>query len=161
MPKGFSRAQIVLHWTVALLVLVQFLNDDAIGAAWRAFRRATGEAPSAAAYAHMVVGATILALVLWRLALRLSRGAPAAPADEPRPLRLVAAATHAGLYLALLAVAASGLTAWLGGVEVAAEAHEALTTVLLGLVLLHVAGVLYQRFVLKSDVLARMVRPET
>ena len=37
--KSFSLPQILLHWIVALLVLLQFLNDDAVGRALRALRR--------------------------------------------------------------------------------------------------------------------------
>ena len=39
MPERYTRAQIVLHWLVALLVLAQYLNNGAIGSAWSAIRR--------------------------------------------------------------------------------------------------------------------------
>ncbi|MFO1209390.1 MAG: cytochrome b/b6 domain-containing protein [Amaricoccus sp.] len=155
--KSFSLPQILLHWIVALLVLLQFLNDDAVGRALRALRR-DGTPPGFLASAHVYVGIAILALALWRLALRRTRGAPPPPADEPPLLRLAAAATHALLYLLLLALPLSGLAAWYGGVRPAAGLHETLKPVLLGVVALHVAGALYQAFVLRSDVVARMVR---
>lgn len=85
MSKGYSLAQISLHWIIALLVLAQFLNDDAIGAAWRAIRRGAAEVPGGVLVtAHVVAGIAILALVLWRLGLRLTRGAPPAPPTSPR-----------------------------------------------------------------------------
>ena len=84
-----------LHWAIALLVLAQFLNDEAIGAAWRALRRGDAEVPGGfLVTAHVFVGVAILLFSLWRIALRVTRGAPPAPAEEPRPLRLLAAATH-------------------------------------------------------------------
>ncbi|MFO1106369.1 MAG: cytochrome b/b6 domain-containing protein [Amaricoccus sp.] len=161
MPKGYSLAQISLHWIVALLVLAQFLNDEAIGAAWRAIRRGEAAIPGGfLVTAHVVVGIAILALMLWRLGLRLTRGAPAAPAEEPAALRLAAGATHVLLYVLLLVVPLTGLAAWYGGVAAAGELHELGKTLLMLLVFLHIAGALYQRFVLKSDAVARMLRPE-
>lgn len=159
MPDRFSPAQIVLHWLVALLVLAQFLNDSAIGQAFRATMRGEAEIPGGfAATAHVVAGIAILAFTVWRIVLRLTRGAPPAPAEEPRALRVAAAATHGTLYLLLLLLPLSGLVAWFGAVGPAAAAHEALKTALLAVIALHVAGALYQRFVLRSDVLARMTR---
>lgn len=160
MPTGYSRTQIALHWTIALLVLLQFLNDDAIGAAWRALRRGTEPAGGALATAHVVAGIAILVLAVWRIALRLTRGAPPPPAEEARPLRIVAAATHGTLYLLLLAVPLTGLAAWFGGIRPAAGLHETLKTVLMLLIFLHIAGALFQRFVLKTDVVTRMIRPQ-
>jgi cytochrome b561 len=56
----------------------------------------------------------------------------------------------------------SGLVAWFGGVEPAAMAHAGpLRLLLIGLVLLHIAGALVQQFALRSGVLMRMFRPES
>jgi cytochrome b561 len=72
---------------------------------------------------------------------------------------MIATGTHLGLYLVLLLTAASGSVAWFGGVETAGDVHEAMTTVLLILVGLHVAGALYQQFVLKTNIMDRMRTP--
>jgi cytochrome b561 len=159
MSDRFSPTQIVLHWLVALLVLAQFLNDSAISRAFGAMMRGGAEiAASPAVVAHIVVGVAIFAFALWRSALRLTRGAPPAVAGEPRVLRAAAKATHGLLYLLLLLLPVSGLVAWFGANGAAAGAHGALKTVLLLLVLLHVAGALYQQVVLRSGALSRMVR---
>lgn len=159
MQRGFSLSQILLHWIVALLVLAQYLNDDAIGTAWRALRRGEEVPANALATAHVVVGCALLALVAWRIALRFARGVPTPPDDEPLILRAVAAATHFLLYALLLVLPLSGIAAWFGGVEQAIDAHRLMEGLLLPLVGLHVCGALYQRFVLRSYVLARMTRP--
>ena len=159
MPVNYAPFQIILHWLVAVLVLAQYLNDSAIGRVFRAAMRGAPEPSGTAAMAHVVVGVAILALALARIALRLTHGAPPAPAEEPRILRAVAAATHGVLYLLLLLLPLSGLVAWYGGIRAAAEAHEFLKTLLLLAVVLHVAGALYQQFVLRSGVVARMLRP--
>ena len=160
MHQGYSRTQIALHWTIAVLILAQFLNDDAIGTAWRAVRRGTEAAGGVPATVHLLAGIAILALVIWRIALRLTRGAPPPPAEESRPLRIAAAATHGTLYLLLLALPLTGLAAWYGGIGPAAGLHETLKTVLMLLIFLHIGGALFQQFVLKSGVVARMLRPQ-
>jgi cytochrome b561 len=157
--KRYSLSQILLHWIVALLVLAQVLNDDAIARVWRALRHDPAAIPGALAQAHVWIGVLVLVLVVWRLGLRLTRGAPPPPADEPRPLRIAAVATQLLLYALLLAVPLSGLAAWFGGVRPAAGLHEALKLPLLALVALHFAGALYQQVVRRSDVLARMLSP--
>lgn len=162
MPSRFSTAQVSLHWLTAFAVLAQFLNDGAIGAAFRATMRKAAEIPGGwLVTAHVVGGIAILAFTLWRIGLRIVHGAPAAPASEPRPLRLVAAATHGLLYLLLLLLPLTGLAAWFGEIRAAGGLHALLTTALLVLVGLHVAGALYQQLVLRSDVLARMLPART
>jgi len=38
-PKGYSALQIGLHWTVAALVLLQFVSSSSIDMSWRAYVR--------------------------------------------------------------------------------------------------------------------------
>lgn len=157
MPVRFSPLQIALHWTVALLVLAQYLNDDAIGRAWRATLREGATTLGPAAWAHILAGIAILALAVWRLVLRARRPAQPLPADEPALLRHAARATHALLYALLILLPLSGLAAFYGGVRAAGAAHEVMKTLLILLVALHVAGALFQQFVLRSGALSRMV----
>ena len=155
---GYSRAQILLHWIVALLIVPQFLLHDPMKDAWRAFRRGEEIAFHPLVAAHVFAGIAILLLVVWRLTLRARRGAPEPPESEHPALKLVAKATHAGLYLLLVLLTVSGGMAWFGGVEVAGEAHEVMKTLLLALVVLHVAGALFHQFVLKTNLMDRMKR---
>ena len=157
--KTYSLPQILLHWIVALLVLAQILNDDAIARAFRALRRDPTAVPGTLAQAHVWAGVAILLLVLWRLALRFTRGVPPPPAGEPAVLRFLAITTHFLLYGILLALTLSGIAAWFGGIRPAAELHETLKLPLLALVALHVAGALYQGAVRRSEVLGRMFSP--
>ena len=157
MARRFSPLQILLHWSVALLVLSQFLTDDAMGGAWRALRRGTAEPDGLLVVGHVAGGILILALALWRITLRITRGVPPATLAEPRSLRLAAAATHHLLYLLLLVLPITGLAAWFGGFRPAAGLHETLTTLLLAMVALHVTGAAYQQFVLRSDVVSRIL----
>lgn len=153
--------QIALHWAVVVLVAMQFVTHDGIEDAWRAFMR--GEPPPSGGFAltalHIGGGALVLLLALARIYLRLTRGAPSPPADEPRLLQLAAEAVHGLIYLLLLALPVSGAVAWFGGIALAGETHELLQNVLLGAIFLHVGGAIFQHFVLRSQVLMRMFRP--
>ena len=109
---------------------------------------------------HTVVGVSVLLLALLRLGVRITRGAPRVPENEPAPLKFVANATHILLYAFMIAIPLGGLAAWAGGIKQAAPIHGLAANLLFVLVLIHIAGALYQRFVLKTDVMSRMAIPE-
>lgn len=157
---GYSATQIGLHWFVFLAVVYQLIFNEEIGHAWRSIRRGEEVAFSPWIAAHVFLGIAILALVLWRIALRFMRGAPKPPEHEPVVLKIAAGLTHLGLYALLILMPVSGLAAWFGGVEAAGEVHEAMQVLIIALICLHVAGALYQQFVLKTDVLTRMRTPQ-
>jgi cytochrome b561 len=159
MPKGYSRTQIALHWGIFVLIALQYLLHDTIAEAWDKIEQGQEFVFHPLIAAHVFGGLLILALVVWRIVLRRRRGAPALPAEEPVAMQWVAKATHAGLYALMIAMPVSGGMAWFGGVEAASEAHEVMRVILLALVVLHVVGALYQQFVLKTDIMARMKRP--
>jgi cytochrome b561 len=158
-PNGYSRGQIALHWIAALLVARQYLFKDGIEAAWSAFQKGAATGFDPLVLAHVAGGGLVLVLALWRLSIRARRGAPGV-AGGSRGQRMLAQATHAGLYGLMLLLPLSGAVAWFGGVAAAADAHGVLKTLLLALVALHVLGALYHHFVLKDGVLNRMRRAE-
>ena len=155
---GYSRLQIALHWLVVVAVAAQYLFNDAIGAAWRAFTTGTTLAFDPLVATHVFTGIAIGVLVLWRLVLRLRRGVPPPPEQEHPALKAIAHATHWAFYLVLVLLVASGGLAWFGGIGAEAIAHNVLKVALIALIVLHVAGALFQWIVLKSDVLTRMFR---
>jgi cytochrome b561 len=160
--KGYSTLQIALHWAVAGLIVVQFLGHDSMEAAWRALRRGEAVPADAASGAnfHAIVGLVILVLALWRLYLRFTRGVPGLPENEPAPLKWLAHGTHYAIYALIVGMPIGGAAAWFLGVAPAAQAHGLAATALFGLVLLHLAGGLFQAVVMRSGVLARMAIPE-
>src|SRR5690606_18132500 len=95
-PVNYSATQIVLHWSVAALVLFQFVAHGPMEAAWRAVAQSGTVDDYTLRFAnlHAVTGGLIFCLAVWRVALRLTRGAPTLPAEEPAPLRFLANATH-------------------------------------------------------------------
>lgn len=158
---GYSRLQITLHWLVVILVIFQFVAHDGMEHVWDAYERGreigSGDVPLA--YAHIAAGAAILMLALWRLWLRMTVGAPGLPDSHPAIVRLAAVATHWALYALLILTPLSGSAAWFLGVDAAGDAHKVLKTLLLFVAVLHVVGALVEHFVLRSDVMKRMLRP--
>ena len=160
---GYSPMQVALHWSVVVLVAFQFLAHAGIEESWRAFLRgnAAPEGDAATlAYLHIAAGMLVFLLALARIYLRLTRGAPKPPQDEPRLLQIAAEAVHGAIYVLLLLLPISGAVAWFLGVEAAGNAHAVMKSLLLLAIVLHVAGALFQHFIRRSDVLMRMFRPD-
>ncbi|MBP7002780.1 cytochrome b/b6 domain-containing protein [Amaricoccus sp.] len=155
-PQEYSRTQKSLHWAIAALVLAQYLAFDGIARAFGAGMREGGFEYSGVVVGHIVAGVLILGLTLWRLALRLTRGVPPAPAAEPGLARVAAGAAHWGFYGLLIAMAASGAVAWFGHVGPAAAAHMLGKTLLLALIGLHVAAVLAHQLWWRTGLIGRM-----
>ena len=163
-----------LHWTIALLVLVM----AAIGLS-------LDELPRSPRWfwvydLHKSIGLLVLALVVVRLAWRLFAGAPPPVPGLPRIQRIAAGATHWLLYLLILAMplsgwlydSASGLRPlrWFGQFAVPKlvapdealagefhDIHETLFTILIAVVLLHVAAALWHHVFRGDATLARML----
>jgi cytochrome b561 len=160
MPKGYSSVQIGLHWIIALLIALQFLFNEPMGEAFDSALEGEVQPFSWAVWAHIAGGIAILALVLWRVALRRSRGAPPPPEGEGSLLGRAATLGHWALYALMLLMPVGGLIAWFGGVELAGDAHGLLSNVLLFVVAVHVAAALWHQFWLKDHLLRRMMRAE-
>lgn len=160
---GYSRTQIALHWMVVVLVVFQFVANSGMVAAWAAFL--DGEpAPAGTGVMstlHIAGGSLILLMMLLRIYLRFTRGAPPPPAEEPRLLQLAAEGVHVALYISLLSLPATGALAWFAGLPLAGTLHDWLTKLLLGAIALHIGGALFQHVVRRSNVLIRMFRAQS
>ena len=129
---------------------------------------------------HTALGLAVLALMVARVAWRLTHAVPATPPGTPGWQRTVATMVHRAFYVLLVALPLSGwaLTSVegdavsffglfpvpglpVGGGEVAEdfleETHEILGNVLMGLAWLHVLAGLKHHFFDRDDVLRRML----
>jgi cytochrome b561 len=95
--------------------------------------------------------------MLWRLVLRRADGAP--PPTQHPALEWLASALHAGLYLDLIGAALVGLLAYFFLPRLAGLHHLMVRQILVVLFALHFAGALWHRFVVRDDIMTRMVRP--
>jgi cytochrome b561 len=157
--ETYAWPQIVLHWTIVALIIVQMLTADGMSEFFEPAKH-SGIAPGlpgqGPALGHAVSGASILVLVLLRFALRLRYGAPPPPRDLPRLLQIVSRITHYALYAVLLLLPLSGAAALLVSSE-AGDVHEALKNVLYALAAAHVLGAFTHLLILRDGVFWRMV----
>lgn len=156
--KGYSAAQIAVHWLVAALILFQLIFAEDIGRAWRVVRNGGSSEIGAMVWAHILAGIAVLVFASWRLRLRATRGAPEAPVAS-RFMMTAAKWGHRALYALLLLAPLSGLAAWYGGIATAGDLHEVLKPILILLIAGHVLAVLYHQFIRKDGLLLRMKRP--
>lgn len=157
---GYTRLQIALHWIAALLIVQQYLFKDTIATAWAAITNGMESSFNPLVLAHVVGGALILIFAIWRLSIKARRGA-ATQVGESAVQRVLAKATHIGLYALMILMPVSGAVAWFGGVGVAAQGHNILKIALLALIALHVIGALYHQFILKDGLINRMRKAES
>lgn len=165
-----------LHWTTVVLVLIQI--PVGLYMVYRGGTLNVWDGLTNALYSgHKLMGIIILLVVLWRLAYRLSRGAPPPePTIEPWQ-RVVSAFNHWGLYGLLIAtpiVGYIGISLFpalsifgvpLPGIvapdkaaaETAFAVHGMLVLVLVLLVALHVGAALFHYLIRKDNVLGRMI----
>ncbi len=162
-----------LHWIIVALVITQFVLASIAG------DLPLGLQKLAMLARHKSVGITILALVVIRVIWRWSNPTPALP-DTLKPYeRMLARVTHVGLYALLFAMPITGWlmssarnfpVSWWGLVqlpdfvkpdkalyELMHDIHGLLAWILLATALLHAAAALKHHFVLKDDVLRRML----
>ncbi|MDF1854520.1 cytochrome b/b6 domain-containing protein [Pseudooceanicola sp.] len=158
MPTHYSRLQIILHWLVAGLILLQFLANDWIGAAWHVFQDTGVKTQTFGALLHIIPGIAVLLFAIWRIALRLIRGVPPLPAGGNPLMNKVANWTHLALYVLIVLTPLSGMAAWGGEIKIAAEVHDLLTSLILILIGLHTVAALFHQFVLKDGLMDRMRR---
>jgi cytochrome b561 len=111
-------------------------------------------------WAHIVVGVSVLVFAIWRLAVRFGRGVPAAPAGLSKMMVLSGEIGHWALYALMFIAPITGLAAWFGGVEAAAELHGWLKPVIIVLVVVHIAAALWHQFIRKDGLLLRMGKAE-
>jgi cytochrome b561 len=173
----YKRTARVLHWVTVALVAVQLpvgLYMTYRGNTLNVWDKVTGGLYNG----HKVIGVTILLVVLWRLAYRLTRGAPAnEPTIEPWQ-QFASHLNHWGMYILLIcapfagyigislfpALDIFGLFSLPGVVAPDKEAaktafavHKLLVVLLVLLIAVHVAAALFHYFVRKDNVLGRMI----
>lgn len=155
----------MLHWGMAGLLVLQWIAgafDDLFGG--RGF--------------HLSLGITLFALLLFRLAWRLSHAAPPQPAGTPPWAHAAAAAVHWGWYVLLIALPVTGLimrqakgkiVSWFGLVDLPSlfevnkqlskqmeEWHEGLAWIAVALLVVHAAAALKHHYLDRDAVLRRM-----
>ena len=171
-PARYSRVAILLHWVIAVLVLVNLalgiFHDD----------MSKPVSASMISY-HKAIGLTVLALTLLRLAWRLGHRPPPYDAAMKRWEVGLARVTHWGFYLMLFILPLSGwllvsaggrATSWFGLFDIPAlpvtrgadakdlwdTVHVFLGWTMLALVVLHILGALKHQLQGHRQIFGRM-----
>ena len=168
----YSSGSKLLHWLIAVIVIVMlsgsfFLED------------LPETIKSTAIMLHKSFGLTILGLMVLRLVWIIRSGKPALPSAVPRWERYLSHAIQHSLYLLLflmpvcgwiMSVAAAHTPTYFGLFEVPFpgivankalsnwmfSAHETIAWIIIGLLVLHVAGALKHLFIDKDNVFQKM-----
>lgn len=152
---GYSGLQIALHWLVAILILVAWLSGEGAEEAMEAVE----DGGTVGFVPHVAFGLAILTLVVVRVLVRLSRGAPAAPGEPGSMAVLAADWGHRLIYLLMIAVPLGGASVFFLGLDVG-EIHGLAANILMLVVLGHALMALYHQYVLKDGLLRRMMKAD-
>ena len=173
--RRYSRVAIVLHWTLAALILFQIVGGVVM------HEMAYSDLKVDLYQWHKSFGLTVLALALLRLLWRLGHRPPPVPATLPRWQRRAAHLTHVGLYVFMIGVPLIGwayisttprgfptelfglipvpdlpLADDPGAATLWQRAHKATAVAFAALIALHAAAALYHHYRLRDPVLWRM-----
>ena len=157
--ETYAKPQIILHWLIDALVVAQFLSADDMQKFFEKAEDAkvlAGFPTGTTAMVHALGGAAILVLMLIRLALRMSYGAPPPPASLSPMLQRLSRAAHYSFYVLLAAVPVTGALALYVNSDIG-DAHVILKNVLVAVIVAHVAGALAHVFYFKDGVVRRMI----
>lgn len=171
--RRYSAVAQTLHWLIALLIVLQFVLAKVAAHLPLGMRKLSLLAE------HKSVGMTLLALVIIRLAWRLTHAPPPLPAQMRRVERWLAMASHISFYVILFAMPLSGWlmssaknysVSWFGvftwpnliepneGAFSRLKAlHHLLGNLLLAISSLHIFAALKHHFWNKDEVLVRML----
>jgi cytochrome b561 len=171
MAQTYDPVARIFHWLIVALLVAQYT----VGSIMPHIGRHTVDETWVAW--HFDIGAAMLLVIVLRFGWRLLH--PVAPAPGLAPWEsLVSRFTHYTLYglifvmtiLGWIAANAHGFDVYLLGLKLPALApnhagwghecgdiHNVLVYVLLGFIILHVAGALYHRFIKRDDVMQRML----
>lgn len=156
-PPRWTATNLIIHWTIAGLLLVQAVTQLGIErfANWSQAGVPPGNMSTALGVGHMVVGSLIFALMVWRIADLVRHGRPPHPPREPKWSTWLATANHWAFYALLLAMPPAGAAAYFLGLEELGEIHGWAGRALAVLVVLHIAGAIAHHVWFKTSVLKR------
>lgn len=170
-PRRYHPALVALHWLLALVIIVALVMGTFV------LEDLPNSAPDkiGALRGHMIIGIGIGGLMLVRLLVRVFSKRPAPASTGNKALDMLGGVVHAGLYLAVFAMVASGMATALqaglpqivfqgSGAALPANVwdfpprrvHGVLAKLIMVLVVLHLLGALFHQFARRDKLLSRM-----
>lgn len=171
-PQTYHPLSRAIHWLMAALIFIM------LGLGWgREF--APHEWGRSIMSTHKAIGVLLIFLIIFRIGWRIYKKPPTYSAALSKPLKIAAHIAHGVLYLLLIVmpvsgwamVSAKGRAASIYGIltlpplmdktpalETPLEDfHATCAFILAGLIALHIGAVLYHHFILKDQILRRML----
>jgi len=168
----YSKRMVIVHWLIlALLIVAWYLGDSLADSTDESKATLVGY------LVHMAAGISVLVLVLSQLLFRYRDGTPPKLDDKP-VFQAAARGVQHLMYAVLLLLPFSGimtvitsatgkaLLAWDASMlpkehgyhnVFAHEVHELMVNVLIALVVIHILGALKHQFMMKDNLLERMM----
>lgn len=170
-PVKYHSGARALHWIIAVAVIVQI----ALGLGHEAWRDVFPAMPL-----HKALGFTILLFSIFRLYWRLTHNVPPLPDTVPGWQKISARGMHWLFYFLLIAMPVTGWIftssgtsplSWFGLFDIPKlpvvkdsflaqathEGHEIMGLLFIPLIALHIGAAIHHHFVVKDDVLKRML----
>ncbi len=155
---GYSRIQIALHWVIALLIIVQITSKNSIKDVNALINKGQEvDVMPLLANFHIYSGMLILLLALWRIYLRVTRGAPPPP-ENAVLLEKISKLVNLLIYIGIIMMPITGMGIWYGGDDYTPVFHAWYKFAFIGAVLLHIATSVYHQWVLKNGLIKRMMK---
>ena len=172
-PNDYRIVQKVIHWLMALFVILDLLGAQQFGGVMEESERL------ATRMDHATLGTSLGILLLLRLYFRIRSGVPLLPPTTPGWQVRSARTVHILLYVAMVCLISTGaLTATqatdpifiFNSIEVTIgklddesfkfvrQFHEFMTWTMISLITLHVLAAMFHQFVRKDRVLVKMLK---
>ena len=155
----YHTRQLLAHWTIVMLVAMQFLMNAGMQTAFAQSVEAGRIVMHGGIISHAMGGTFILGIMLYRLWLRRTHGAPPPPSTLPPVLQKVSRATHYAFYVVLIAMPLAGWLAWLTLWGWVGTVHGLTALLLLLLIVMHAAGAFWHAFK-RDGTIARILQPD-
>jgi cytochrome b561 len=170
-PSRYHPVLVALHWALALLIIAAL----ALGTLIMAKMPNSDPMKIEALRSHLAGGVLILLLMVVRLVVRMVTRHPASASTGAPSLDRLAWVSHRAFYVAVLAMAGSGIIMALqadlpsiifgrGGALPAdfwafpvRSVHYLVSRLLMALIVLHITGALYHTLILRDGLMSRML----
>ncbi|MDA9703192.1 hypothetical protein N9U70_01515, partial [Paracoccaceae bacterium] len=110
-PTHYNIYQILIHWIVVFVILLQMITGDKIALEFLALRNEaiTNNGNTNNTQFHILGGAFIFLLMAIRIFLRIKLGVPITTKKTNALLKFLSTFVHLGIYFILFAIPITGL----------------------------------------------------
>jgi cytochrome b561 len=92
-----------------------------------------------------------------RLAIRTNQNTPEMAAISGSVLMKLESYIHHGLYLLMFLIPIAGMSAFYAKIEILGKIHVLFMNLMLAIIVFHIIAGLYHQFILKDNLLSRMI----